>query len=236
MSGIGLVFKLAYRLRRHFWLGWSLARWLGLVLILVMVYELIRWRSLSWQVILMGSLLLVYGVALAWASRQGYVRFQALPETGNPLETETPGLPLGVEEMVPTRASGWFSVEGETQYFLDVEADFETVGTREHIVLGRVHPSRFLLFGQWPGYELGWWYIFFQPAMIQELSLGRLHFGARPQLALRLVYAPDAETQETAYLAFDDMVALRWVWNDLLLDAPADVVVSGSLLLDQDRD
>ena len=236
MSGIGLVFKLAYYLRRHFWLGWSLARWLGLVLVVVMLYQLIRWRSLSWQVILMGGLLLIYGLVLVWASRQGYVRFAALQEVGNPLETEPPGPPLGVDEMVPTWASGWFSVEGETQYFLDVEADFETVGTREHIVLGRVHPSRFLLFGQWPGYELGWWYIFFQPAMLQELSLGHLHFGVRPQLAMRLVYAPDAETQETAYLAFDDMTALRRVRDDLLLDAPADAVVSDSLLQDQDRD
>lgn len=234
LSGIGLVFKLAYRLRRHFWLGWTLARWLGLVVILVLLYQLIRWRSLSWQVILVAGLLLAYGLVLIWASRQGYVRFEALPDAGNPLETEAPDPPLGVQEMIPARASGWFSVEGETQYFLDVEADFETVGTREHIVLGRVHPSRFLLFGQWPGYELGWWYMFVQPAMIQELSLGRLHFGARPQLVIRLVYAPDAETQETAYLAFDDMAALRRVWDDLLLDAPADVLVSGNPLQDRD--
>lgn len=234
MSGIGLVFKLAYRLRRHLWLGWSLARWLGLVVVLVLVYQLIRWRSLSWQVILLGSLLLVYGLVLVWANRQGHVRFEALPDAGNPLETGAPGRPLTAEEMVPTRASGWFTVEGKTQYFLDVEADFETVGTREHIVLGRVYPSRFLLFGRWPGYELGWWYMFVEPDMIQEMSLGRLHFGARPQLVMRLVYGPDDETQQVAYLAFEDMPTLRRVWSDLLLDAPADVVLSGNPLQHRD--
>jgi hypothetical protein len=227
LSAIGLGFQIVYRLRRHLWLGWPLSRWLGFLLVVTILWQLIRWRSLSWQVIVLAVVYLVYVLVLAWTGRQGYVRFTVLSGTGpvadasNPLENEpSPPPPLGAQEMVPVRASGWFSVEGESQYYLDVEADFETVGTREHIVLGRVHSSRFLLFGQWPKYELGWWYIFFEPRMIQDVCLGHLHFGLRPRLALRVIYAPDAETRQTAYLTFDDTVTLRRVWDDLLLDAP----------------
>lgn len=225
LSAFGLVFQIAYRLRRHLWLGWPLSRWLGSLLVVTILWQLIRWRSLSWQVIVLAGLFLIHILVLAWAGRQGYVRFETLSGTAadNPLGNDPAPLPVGIQEMVSTRASGWFNVEGETQYFLDVEADYETVGTREHMVLGRVHPSRFLLLGQWPKWEFGWWYIFFEPRMIQSVCLGYLHFGLRPQLALRVIYAPDAETQQTAYLKFDDTTTLRQVRDDLLLDVPEGV-------------
>jgi hypothetical protein len=52
------------------------------------------------------------------------------------------------------------------------------------------------------------------------MRLGRLHFGAQPHLALRVLYAPNGETKEAAYLTFDDAVVLRRVWDDLMQDAP----------------
>ena len=116
------------------------------------------------------------------------------------------------------RASGWFTVEGQDQYFVDVEAGIETVETREHIVMGLIRPTRFLLLGRWPKSDTGWWYIFFTPSTIQEIHPGHLTFGARSRQALRIVYAPDADTVQTLYLAFDDPVALRRVWDDLMLD------------------
>jgi hypothetical protein len=131
--------------------------------------------------------------------------------------------------MVPCRASGQFAVEGQEQYYVDIEADFETVGTREHIVLGRLHPSHFLLIGRWPAWEIGWWYIFFQPAIIQELTVGHLACGAQSQLAMRIVHTPDEETQETLYLAFDKASTLRRVWDDLVKDAPADVATMNAV-------
>ena len=96
---------------------------------------------------------------LTWAKRQGYLRFRPLSgdvaREPNPIPTGSALPSLGIQEMVPARASGWFTVEGENQYYIDLEADFETVGTREHIVLARVHPSRYLLFGQWPKVATG---------------------------------------------------------------------------------
>jgi hypothetical protein len=226
LSAIGLVLQIAYRLRRHFWLGWPLSRWLGLLLVLAMLWLLLRWRTLSWPVALLVFVFLAYVLVLFWAERKRYVRFvsvtgsESIEFPGQDAEVNDPPPPLRIQETVPVRASGWFTVEGASQYYVDVEADFETVGTREHIVLGRVHPSRFLLFGQWPRAEMGWWYVFFEPRMIREMRLGYLHFGARPHLALRVVYAPDEETRQSVYLVFEETMALRRVWDDLLLDTP----------------
>jgi len=223
LSAIGFILKIAYRLRRHWWLAWSLARWLGLLLLILAVWSLIRFWPNPWLAIMLAVVFLAYAAVQYWAERRGYVHFEPLPEVETPLSPDPPP-GLGVEELVPIRASGWFTVEGKDQYYVDVEADFETVGTREHIVLGRVYPSRFLLVGRWPRFELGWWYIFFQPAMIRSLTLGHLYAGTQPQLALRVAYAPDAETLQVIYLVFEDRQALRRVWDDLLLDTPSGVV------------
>jgi hypothetical protein len=221
LSVTGLILQTAYRLRRHFWGGWPLSRWLGLLFVIAIASALIRWRAFPWPAAIPAVLYLAYLLILTWAGRHQYVQFQPLDSTAGP--PDNPGVlpPLGIQEMVPVRASGWFTVEGQNQYFVDVEADFETVGTREHIVLGRIHPSRFLLLGRWPRYEHGWWYIFFQPDMIRDLCLGYLHFGTRPQQVLRVLYAPDEQSQQTVYLAFDDNQGLQRVREDLVRDAPS---------------
>lgn len=217
---IGVVLQSAYRLRRHLWLGWPLSRWLEFLLLVAALVALIQCWPRPWPAALLGLLLLGCVALLTWAKQRRYVHFEAKPFPA-PASHNKPSLPpLGKEELVPVRASGWFTVEGQGQHYIELEADFETVGTREHIVLGRVRSSRFLLLGRWPGYELGWWYIFFRPDMIRRVELGHLHFGPQPCLALQVVYAPDNETAQTVYLSFDDGTALRRVWHDLLLDAP----------------
>jgi hypothetical protein len=162
---------------------------------------------------------------LAWANRCRYIHFRSEPQANLHLLSTPSPLPLRPEEMVPIRASGEFSVHDNHHYYMDLDADFETVETREHIVLGRVHPSRCLLLGRWPADQLGWWYVFFQPSMIREIQAGHLYFGPLPRLALRILYAPDDNSEERIYLAFDDASTLRRVWDDLLKDAPP--LVSG---------
>jgi hypothetical protein len=219
MSLTGLVLQFSYRLQRHVRFGQPLARWLGLVLLVMAGWSLFRWWPFAWQVALLVGLFLGYVLVLVWAARRGYVRFRPGPEKASGADTPTdPMRPLRPEELVPVRASGWFTVEGLDQYFVDVEAGVETMETREHIVMGRILPTRFLLLGRWPKRDTGWWYIFFQPSTIQEIQAGRLTFGARSRQALRIVHAPDADTVQTIYLAFDDPVALRRVWDDLMLD------------------
>lgn len=221
MNLIGVSLQLAYRLRRHLWLGWSLARWFGLLLLAAGLVALIRTWSRPWPAIVLAGVFLTYALVLAWAARRRYVYFETAREAEAWFQELPAAPPLRAEEMVPVRASGWFSVEGKSQYYMDVEADFETVATREHIVLGRVHDSRFLLLGRWPAWELGWWYIFFQPHMIQQLDIGHLHFGPSAHQALRVTHASDEKTVQTIYLAFDEIAALRRVWDDLCHDAPA---------------
>jgi hypothetical protein len=220
LDATGAILQLAYRLSRHFWLGWTLARWLGLLILGLGIWALIRWWPNPWPAVAAGVVLFLYLGILFWARRTGYVRFRRLPDEERRLREQATPRPLRQEELVPTRVSGWFSVEGEDQYFVDVEADFETVGTREHIILGRVHPSRFLLLGKWPGEELGWWYIFVQPSMIRTVDIGELTAGPQPQRALRIVYAPDTDNEQTVYLLAQDTESLRRIWQDLLKDAP----------------
>jgi hypothetical protein len=220
LSPIGTLFQFAYRLRRHLWAGRPLSRWLGWLILLAGLAAAVYFRPNFWLAAPLGFLWLAYLALLNWTQRRGYIHFKTLSADQTLFEGPPPAV-LRAEEMVPTRASGWFTVEGKVQYYVDVEAAFETVETREHIILGRIQPSRFLLMGSWPFWELGWWYIFFQPAMIQEMSIGHIHFGPQPRLALRAVYAPNGERAETIYLAFDNATTLRRVWNDLILDAPA---------------
>jgi hypothetical protein len=196
---------------------------LGFLLLAGGVAALFRYWPHFWLTVLLGLLFLGHAALLTWAARQRHVHFEAAPILE--VLAHDAGDALAKEELVPVRASGWFTVEGKDQFFMDIEADFETVGTREHIILGRVYPSRFLLLGRWPKYEQGWWYVFFQPDMIREMKVGYLHFGSRPHGAIRVVYAPDEETKQTIYLSSEDAAALRRVLDDLRLDAPADVAI-----------
>lgn len=219
MNMKGVILQFAYRLNRHMWLAWSLSRWIGLLLVVAAVAALIHWWPRPWPAAVVGGLFLGYLVVLGWAARRRYIYFEATPHSETLVQSADSAPALSTEEWVPVRASGLFTVEGKERYYVDLEADFETVGTREHIVLARVHPSRFLLLGEWPSLDLGWWYMFFQPAAIRDIEMGHLHFGAQPRPALRLSYSPDGEKQEMIYLASEDVVKLRRIWNDLLQDA-----------------
>jgi hypothetical protein len=219
LSARGTFLQLAYRLRHYLFFSWSLARWLGTLLLVGVAWALLRWWPNFWPAVALGAVFVAYIVWHVSAQRSRYVHFEPLSDPAVLLDGE-PLPPLHTEELVPARATGWFTVEGLNGYLVNLEADFETVGTREHIVLARLYPSRFLLLGCWPPYQIGWWYIFFMPGMIRRVRLGRLHAGGEPGLALQIVYAPNAETLHTIYLAFDDPAALRRVWADLMLDAP----------------
>jgi hypothetical protein len=222
LSWRGIVLQIAYRLRRHFWGGWSMGRWLGMLLLLAVAGVLIGSRMANWPLAAaLGALFLAYAGILVWARRRRYICFvpsEALPD-GPP-----PPAGLDMAGLIPIRAGGWFTVEGKRQYYVDLDADYQIVPSREHIVLARVYPSRFLLLGRWPERDIGWWYIFFEPATIRQVQVGHLHFGARPRLAVQLTYAllrgPDVKGIETIYLTFDSMAALHQVWADLAIDTP----------------
>jgi hypothetical protein len=211
----GVLLKLAYQLRRHQWLAGPLALWLGLGLASGAIGTLLRTWPLLWPMAPWAVLLGAYVFFLAWAARQQYVCFVACPSAEARLQNAAPTPSLRINEKVPIRASGWFHVEGQDRYFLDVEADFTTSGSGEYIVMARVPPSRFLLLGRWPKGELGWWYVFCQPSAVREVGVGHLHFGARPHLALRLAYAPTEGAMQTIFFASEEAATLRQLQDQL---------------------
>jgi hypothetical protein len=221
LSVIGIFLQLSYRLQRHFIAGWSLARWVSTLLFVAGLATLIAQRSITWQIILMAGVFLIQGGMLIWAGRKGFVHFRDATDAEALVHRAPMAAPLRPEELVPVQVSGLCFVEGKEQYYVDLAADYESVRSREHIVLARVYPSRFLLLGSWPDYELGWWYIFFQPSMLQRIRVGHLHFGRQPRLALQIVYAPDEETRQTIYLAAE-AASLRRIWEDLKRDMSPD--------------
>ena len=220
-----MILRSTYRLRRHLWAEWPLSRWIGLLFLVAIVGSLLVAWLRPWAAVLLGLLYLVYVSILSWASRRKYIYYRSLNSV-DALQRESPSAPpLRPEELVPVRASGWFSVEGKDRHYMDLEADFETVATREHILLGRVRPSQFLLLGNWSVDELGWWYVFFQPDMVSEMDVGHLFFGSEPQQVLKLTYTPDAKIEKTLYLAFESDAALRRVWADIIQDVSPEVTL-----------
>ncbi len=217
MSWRGIVLQIAYRLRRHFWGAWSMGRWLGALLLLAVAGVLLGSRMENWPLTAaLGILFLAYTATVIWARQRRYILFR--PETL--LGDLPPPAGLDMAGLIPVRASGWFTVEGKRQYFVDLDAGYQTVPSRDHIVLARVYPSRFLLLGRWREQEIGWWYIFFEPAAVRQMQTGHLDFGARPRLTIQLTYGPDVKTIETIYLTFDNLTALKQVWADLAVDTP----------------
>ncbi len=215
MDLTGVILQFAYRLRRHIVSGWYLSRWLILLGLVAVVGTTIRSWPNPWPIAVVGGLFVVYVVIMTWASRLGFVRFKPDLDPSDPFHQSTPVPVPRYLQRLPVRASGLFSVEGEEEYYVDLDADFQTAATQEHMILARVHPSRFLLLGRWPKFELGWWYIFFLPDMIQSVTMGYLHFGPQARLALRVVYVPGEKTRETAYLTAADPAVLRRIWESL---------------------
>lgn len=127
------------------------------------------------------------------------------------------------KELIPVRASGWFTVEGKEQYLVDIEADLRATGSAERIIVGRVHPSRFLLLGRWPRGELGWWYLFLKPEAIREMQVGYLNFGLRARASLRLVCDSDKEGVRQAFISSTDAPVIKRVWDSLRHNLDCDV-------------
>jgi len=215
MRLLGLLGWISYNFARHRIAGIPLAWWLLAfavawpVLLAVGTVPATAW---SIAVAVLAALLLA---AIAVGARNGYVVFR--PAAARP---DVTGRPLRPEEKVPARATGVFEVSGMTHYLADARAWFETVETREHIVIVWNPLSRFLLFAQTPKHLAGMWYAFFQPSHIRALEPGQMSFGGRIRPALRIAYqSEDAKARAHLYLAFDNEENLAAVLDDLLRDA-----------------
>lgn len=156
-------------------------------------------------------LCLVLVLVTLLAKRQGFIVFRRQGETSSPGVAR-----LAPDEKVAIRATGLFEVRGERRYFVEVTADFATMETREHIVMARMLDSRFLVGA--PKDDVGWWYVFFKPHMIEGIEVGQVHFGLRARPAIKLGYKTAEEKVEPVYLSFNDPLQMQQVLQDLRRD------------------
>jgi len=210
MNVVGLILKASYQLNRHR-LG---PLRLNLVPLLFALAGSLIWRRgglTGEQVILIVVLCLILVLIPLLAKRQGFIVFRGSQLASSPNPPE-----LAPDEKVAIRATGLFEVRGERRYFAEVIADFATMETREHIVMGRMLASRFLL--GVPKDDVGWWYIFFKPHTIREIEVGQVHFGLRARPAIKLGYKTEEGKVEPVYLSFDDPLQMQRVLEDLHRD------------------
>ncbi len=212
----GTLSRLAYDFARHRIAKVPLTWWLlGLtpLWIALLVLGKVPWTVAGGAVAVLAAVLLL---AVLLGRRSRYVVFHS---HGRP--APKPTRPLRHEEKIPIRATGYLEVSGMRKYFANIEAWFETVETREHIVIARNAFSRFLIFAKTLSGETGLWYAFFRPEAIQALEIGDLCFGWRVRPAVRIALQSEGQRErEVLYLAFDDDGMRDLVLNDLLADAP----------------
>jgi hypothetical protein len=159
---------------------------------------------------------------LRW-QRRDFVHFVAC--TCPPVQAQA----LDAKAKIPIHASGLFQVEAKRRRYTWLPGFYRTFATREHALLCQVVERRFFKVGHWPEAEVGLWYVFFQPEMIQQVEWGTLHFGAHSRPALAVTYEPldqapkrrHAPPSETIYLAFQQAEEGLAILADLLQDLPA---------------
>lgn len=224
------LFALAYRMRMHR-LGDTqldvLTRNLAfLAAVIIVIQWLLRGQPALplWHWLILSAILFVaFGVIILsnWAARAGYARF-------SPQAALTPPRPLAMspDDKEAVRATGRFEVQEKRAALADLPGYWRTFGSREHAIMAKQDPSRFLL-GALPPDRLGMWYAFFRPTDIDEVCAGTVAFGGARRPGLRVAYRnlppsdgkrPKKPVREVLHLAFEDEAARDRVWADLLAD------------------
>jgi hypothetical protein len=220
LAFLGLILKISYFLKRlRFW-GQPLNRWLfflSLLGILAVAANLLDSGPVADALVILAGLSLM--LALLWAGRTRHLIFRRV-ECPSPSASAANGPQLAPEEKVPVQASGHFEVSGMRRYFVEAQAYFETVETREHILIAWTPYWSLLGLAASPHEEVGLWYVFFMPDTIQEIEMGKVYFGLRSRPALKVIYQSESGSPETVYLSFDHHEQRETVLADLRLDAP----------------
>ena len=209
MSSLGTLLWLGYGLNRHKVGSLPLS---GLALTA---------GALAWGGVWRGWLSLAQAAAISlicwaltgiglWARGQGYLRFRA-EDAPLPPDVSAP-LP---DERVPVCASGCFEVMYKRRGFIGAQAVFSTMDSGEHVIMAHIPRSRFLLLGQWPSEEVGWWYIFLSSQALRSITPGQLLFGPRPRPALEVCYRSEGGGGQRVHLTFTDPKQRARVWAGL---------------------
>jgi hypothetical protein len=228
------LLEIAYRLRYHRLAGWGLDRWAitlawgasALILLLWLLRGMPPAPAGHWALLaLLGLSGLTLLILRAWAGRRSYVAFTPQPGLAAPVAAA-----LAPADKVPVHATGRFEVEGRTAFFAGLTAYWRTFASREHAVMAIAHNSCFLGVASRPVEDVGMWYVFFRPEMVEAVTPGSLAFGSRASPALRIAYrythppddgkrrARSKPVRTLLYLASEDDDARGRIWADLLVD------------------
>jgi hypothetical protein len=216
VSSVGLILRLAYMLRRHRLLGIPMD-WLGVGLMLLGSVILYRRSEVVWAGILAG--LVVVTVLVIWlAKRADYLVFRRRPES----RPELGGKELEADQEVRLRASGPFAVHGQERALVEQSGLYTTPRSREHIVMAKLAPTRFLVVGKSDAEGWGWWYQFFRPEQIESVQTGQAVHGWRTRPAIKIEYWVEDENERRAIidtvLSFDSLEHHALVWADITRD------------------
>jgi len=227
----GGLLKLGYRLQRHRIGPLALGYWPLLTgLLLAGIPCLLNLNRVpTWPYALALSVVGVALVSITLSARPaGYIRFEQDESLAAHLHPDVP--PIEPDEKVSVRATGILEVRTERHYFVEAEANFATMETREHIVMARIPLSRMWLVARSSKDDAGWWYAFVNPAHIRSIQTGRLHHGLRPRPALKIEYqrrrliegkkkTKEIISDETIYLSVANPLTLHRLLENLVRDA-----------------
>jgi hypothetical protein len=210
----GILVAASYRMARHWVFGVSLLGWLVILPLAVALAMAFRLLGISsWGLALCGLSLLA-GIVLMGHQRGGWVAF-ARDDAPAPA-----GASPGLGRRLPVRATGSFAIRETRRRYVAASGYYETFETREHVVMVHLKQTRFLLFGQSPKEEVGWWYTFFSPEHVLEIAPVRQVFGGADLPALRLLLRTERDKPaQPLLLAFGSEGEREKVWGDLVGDA-----------------
>lgn len=216
---------LLYGISRHYLGGAPLFRWLLWALFIVSAIWFTGLLGLRWiggSVFLLIALLSM--VLLRRWRKRDFVTFTEQPQPDVSPE------PMDSQERVLIHATGYFGVEGKNQRYTWLPGYYRSFATREHALLCMVKDRQFWRVARWLPEEVGMWYAFFSPGVIDRVRWGQLRFGQEPRLAVavdcRVTMPPRNRFQrekiviETLYLAVQSEEDGRRILADLLHDAP----------------
>ena len=217
---IGRINALLYHLENTFFFEVRMRTWLNWALVMLALLALLlvggaaRWVLAAIPL----GLILLLSLLNRIARRRYYIHF--IPETPEPPEDPPP--PLWPQDKLLHHASGHFEVEGKEADWARLIAYYRTFETREHAIMARLTPARFLKVGEFPPQQLGMWYRFIAPDDLLEVEPGRIYFGGREEPGLRLRYRrvndKGKPLEDRFFLHFDSEADRARVLADLLLD------------------
>ncbi len=195
------LFYTLYQWQRHRVLGWTLTRWLFLILLLLAFLTATgvlpgrRIGALLWV-----SLALVGWGLLTWAHKRAFITFSE--EKGStPPVAQGKGFPVGRQH--PVRVTGRVEVGEQTQMVVDVSGYVERFANGEWVVAAVIPPSRYAIVGALPWRFEGMWYRFLHPRGIIERRVGWLQVRGGREMALEIRYRTPKGRAESLYLSGD---------------------------------